>query len=339
MPQPPEFATRLIAWQKCRGRHDLPWQQSRDPYRVWLSEIMLQQTQVAAVIPYFERFLERFPDLPALAAAPQGAVLEAWAGLGYYARAHNLHRCAQQVMAEHCGRFPDHPEALQQLAGIGRSTAAAIAVFAFGRRAAILDGNVKRVLCRHAGIDRYPGDVATERELWALAESLLPEKDIEAYTQGLMDLGATLCTHSRPRCGDCPLAEDCQARIQGKQGEWPVARPRAAIPERASTFVLITDGKGILLQRRPPSGIWGGLLTPPEGDLEAVLAQLGLSGAECKTLPPVRHAFTHFRLTITPVLCRIARPPMCEADWHWLPLAEAGSAALPTPVRKVLGAL
>ncbi|WP_374368435.1 A/G-specific adenine glycosylase, partial [Stutzerimonas sp.] len=190
----PAFSGRLIAWQKTAGRHDLPWQQTRDPYRIWLSEIMLQQTQVATVIPYFQRFLARFPTLQALAAAPLEAVIEHWAGLGYYARARNLHRCAQQLVAVHAEKWPDSAALLSALPGIGRSTAAAIAAFAFGQRSAILDGNVKRVLCRHFAVEGFPGQAAVDRELWALAERLLPESDIEAYTQGLMDLGATLCT-------------------------------------------------------------------------------------------------------------------------------------------------
>ena len=201
---PADFARSLIRWQKRAGRHDLPWQQKgrADPYRVWLSEIMLQQTQVATVIPYYRRFLDRFPDLARLAAAPAEDVMALWSGLGYYARARNLQRAAQAIVATHGGRFPHRIEDIEALPGVGRSTAAAIAVFAFGARAAILDGNVKRVLARVFGVDGFPGDKTVEARLWALAESLLPERDLVAYTQGLMDLGATLCTRSSPRCGD-----------------------------------------------------------------------------------------------------------------------------------------
>ncbi len=331
------FSRRLITWQKHAGRHDLPWQKTRDPYRIWLSEIMLQQTQVTTVIPYYARFLATFPDLPTLAAAPIERVIEHWAGLGYYARARNLHRCAQQLVADNAGIWPDNAAALGELPGIGASTAAAIAAFAFGRRSAILDGNVKRVLCRHFAIDEFPGKAAVERKLWALAEALLPAAEIEAYTQGLMDLGATLCTRSRPRCQDCPLSETCLARAAGRQAELPVSRPRATIPERRSSFVLISDGQRILLERRPPSGLWGGLLVPPEGSVNQVLARLGLHLQSAQALPPLRHAFTHFRLTLEPVLCRVDPCPAAgEAGAVWLDLARAADAGVPTAIRKLL---
>lgn len=333
----PNFADRLITWQRAAGRHDLPWQNTRDPYRIWLAEIMLQQTQVATVIPYFQRFLARFPTLQALADASPDVVIEHWAGLGYYARARHLHRCAQQVVAVHAGKFPDSAAQLRTLPGIGRSTAAAIAVFAFGRRAAILDGNVKRVLCRHFGIAGNPGQTAVEHELWTLAEELLPEVDCETYTQGLMDLGATVCTRARPRCGECPLAEGCQALLSGRQADLPTARPRAKLPERRATFLLISDGQYLLLERRPPSGVWGGLLVPPEGDPATVVAHLGLQ-VECqRDLPPLRHAFTHFRLTMQPVLCRV--PPhfnAAEARLTWVPLGEVAAAGVPASVRTLI---
>jgi len=330
------FTAHLIAWQKVAGRHDLPWQKTRDPYRIWLSEIMLQQTQVATVIPYYQRFLASFPDVAALAAAPVEAVLEQWAGLGYYARARNLHRGARQVVTEHGGRFPESPAQLAELPGIGRSTAAAIATFAFGQRAAILDGNVKRVLCRHFAIEGFPGATAVDRSLWALAESLLPEDGIEAYTQGLMDLGATLCTRGRPRCGYCPLAADCLACRDGRQAELPQAKPRKTVPERNSIFVLITDGQRLLLQRRPPSGLWGGLLVPPEGEPGQVLAHLGLQAHSQCELAPFKHAFSHFRLTLRPVLCEVtAAPTASEPGLEWVALAQAATAGVPTPVRKL----
>ena len=333
----PAFAERLIAWQKTAGRHDLPWQKTRDPYLIWLSEIMLQQTQVATVIPYFERFLARFPTLRALAEAPPEAVIEHWAGLGYYARARNLHRCAQQLVAVDGEKWPISTEQLSALPGIGRSTAAAIAAFAFGQRAAILDGNVKRVLCRHFGIEGFPGQAAVERELWALAERLLPDAGIEAYTQGLMDLGATVCTRSRPRCGDCPLATNCLARQEGRQDELPAARPRPKLPERRAGFVLISDGQRLLLERRPPHGLWGGLLVPPEGEAAAVLARLGLNAENQRALAPLKHAFTHFRLTLEPVLCVVK--PMAtvnEAGLQWVAIESAATAGVPTPIRKLI---
>jgi len=334
---PSSFAERLVAWQKSAGRHDLPWQASRDPYRIWLSEIMLQQTQVATVIPYYRRFIARFPDIRALAAAPVETVMEHWAGLGYYARARNLHRCAQEIVARHHGRFPASAALLAELPGIGRSTAAAVAAFAFGERAAILDGNVKRVLCRHFAIDGFPGAAATQRQLWELAESLLPRQDIETYTQGLMDLGAGICTRSRPACPHCPLTADCQARHQGQQAQLPTARPRARLPERAATFVLLRDGERLLLERRPPSGLWGGLLAPPEGDVDAVLARLGLHARQRQPLPPLRHGFTHFRLILEPVLCDVAPPPhLAEPGCEWVGLAQAASAGVPAPIGKLL---
>ena len=297
----------------------------------------MQQTQVTTVIPYYQRFLASFPDLATLAAAPIEAVIEHWAGLGYYARARNLHRCAQQLVMVNAGNWPKNVEQLAELPGIGRSTAAAIAAFSFGQRAAILDGNVKRVLCRHFAFNDFPAQAAVERKLWALAGELLPDSDIEAYTQGLMDLGATVCTRSRPDCAVCPLTENCLARRQGRQTELPVTKPRAAVPERRSTFVIISDGQRILLERRPPSGIWGGLLVPPEGEAGAVLANLGLTLESAEALPSLRHAFSHFRLTLEPVLCRVSQTSqVAEAGMEWVDLAEATKAGVPTPIRKLL---
>ncbi|MBI2307115.1 MAG: A/G-specific adenine glycosylase [Rhodocyclales bacterium] len=335
-----DFAARLVAWQKLHGRHDLPWQRTRDPYRIWLSEIMLQQTQVATVIPYYARFLARFPDLATLAAAPQGEVLELWAGLGYYARARNLHRCAQQIVAEHGGKFPENSQKIAELPGIGKSTAAAIAAFAFGARGAILDGNVKRVLTRCFGIDGFPGQATVERRLWELAEALLPETGIEAYTQGVMDLGATLCTRSQPRCGDCPQRGLCVAEREGRQAELPAAKPARAVPERESVVTLFTDGRRVLLERRPPTGIWGGLLAPPEGRPPELAARFGLRAGACEELPELRHSFTHFRLTLRPLRCTVDSPPLTAADGaaqlEWVEFEKCGSAALPAPIRKLL---
>jgi len=334
---PHPFTHALIAWQKSAGRHNLPWQKTRDPYRIWLSEIMLQQTQVATVIPYYQRFLASFPDVTALAAAPIDTVIAHWAGLGYYARARNLHRCAQQIATVFGGKFPETADQLAELAGIGRSTAAAIAAFAFGQRAAILDGNVKRVLCRQFGVEGFPGQAAIHKQLWELAESLLPDGDIEAYTQGLMDLGATLCTRSRPRCGDCPLAADCIARRDGRQGELPSSRPRAAIPERTASFALIFDGRRLLLERRPPSGLWGGLLVPPEGDIETSLSRLGLNNVSLRTLPDLKHTFTHFRLTLKPVLCEVeSHSRLAEPGLEWVELEKAADAGVPAPIAKLI---
>ncbi len=335
------FASRLIRWQQGGGRHDLPWQNTRDAYRIWLSEIMLQQTQVATVIPYYRRFLERFPDVAALARAPLEDVLPLWAGLGYYARARNLHRCARAVVADHAGVFPRDPAQLAELPGIGRSTAAAISAFAYGTRAAILDGNVKRVLARSFAIEGYPGEAKVERDMWGLAESLLPDAHIEAYTQGLMDLGATLCTRSKPACAECPLGEICLAFREGRQQELPGKKPARKIPSRTAHVLLLTDGGKVLLERRPPMGIWGGMLSFPELGFEAAeefARQRGYRLRDSRELPPIRHVFSHFRLLMKPLLCRVERLGHVaeEPGWEWLAMDCAGSSALPAPVLRLL---
>lgn len=342
----PEFARHLVAWQRRHGRHDLPWQGHADPYPIWLSEIMLQQTQVDTVIPYYRRFLARFPDLPSLAAAPVDEVMALWSGLGYYARARNLHRCARVLMAEHGGRFPPRAAAIAELPGIGRSTAAAIAAFAFGERVAILDGNVKRVLCRVFGVEGFPGQAAVEAQLWALAEALLPEDGIGAYIQAQMDLGATLCTRSRPDCPACPLAGLCVARASGRQAELPTPRPRKTPPRRTSRVAVILQGGRVLLERRPPAGLWGGMQTlpeiPPEAEAGAWARQaLGLQVAPGRHLPPLSHAFTHFVLEIRPEVLALEGPAplLQESPHHWQALAELGGAALPAPLRRILESL
>jgi A/G-specific adenine glycosylase len=336
-----EFSRRLIAWQTDHGRHDLPWQQTRDPYRVWLSEIMLQQTQVAAVIPYYARFLERFPTLAALAAARVEDVMALWSGLGYYARARNLHRCAQTIAADYAGRFPEKPDVIATLPGIGRSTANAIAAFCFGARVAILDGNVKRVICRCFGIAGFPGSVAVEKTLWQIAAAQLPTQDVDIYIQAQMDLGATVCTRGKPRCGACPLAEFCIARRDNRVAELPEARPRKAVPERSVTMLLLFDDHGVLLERRPPSGIWGGLLSLPElpdGISETELAaSLGYRADAFVSLPPASHTFTHFRLLMQPRLAHVE--PLAqvrESALVRLKHCEIEQAALPAPIRLLL---
>ncbi len=336
------FAARIVAWQAEHGRRGLPWQGSRDPYRVWLSEVMLQQTQVATVIPYYQRFCARFPDVGALAAAPLAEVLALWAGLGYYARARNLHACAQQVVREHGGRFPLQAEALAKLPGIGRSTAAAIAAFCTGAREPILDGNVKRVLARHFGIGGDPGSAAVERSMWALACELLPAaSDMAAYTQGLMDLGATVCTRRSPRCSACPLARTCVARASGRIDELPGRRARRAQPLRRAWALLALHEGRVLLQRRQPAGVWGGLMALPQFDSVAALrrAAVGLAEApKLRALPARRHAFTHFTLELRPRRLDIRRPVprLREDDLVWLPLADIERAPLPAPVLALL---
>ena len=337
----PTFANRLIEWQKRFGRHDLPWQGTRDAYRIWLSEIMLQQTQVGTVLPYYTRFLECFPTVDVLAQASIAAVLERWAGLGYYARARNLHRCAITVVRDYGGKFPAAPEALGELSGIGRSTASAISVFAYGTRAAILDGNVKRVLARCFGIEGFPGAAHTERTMWSLAESLLPERHIEAYTQGLMDLGSTRCTRHKPFCEACPMREICVARRGGRQSELPVARPRKVLPERTVSLLMLTDGQHVLLERLPPAGIWGGLLTLPECEedkADELAQQHACRLIETKNMPVFRHSFSHFHLKISPLICRVERVGrrVMEAGWEWVEYDRIETAALPTPIMALI---
>lgn len=306
------FAANLIGWQRQHGRRNLPWQGTRDPYRIWLSEVMLQQTQVSAVIPYYQRFVARYPTIAALAAASEDEVLRLWSGLGYYARGRNLHKAAVEIAKN---GFPKTAETLAELPGVGRSTAAAIAVFAFGERAAILDGNVKRVLSRVYG--------AGEARLWKLAERLLPRSGIETYTQGLMDLGATVCKRV-PDCTTCPVKAGCVARKSGRIAELPAPRAKKALPWRqTSWFVVIHQGK-ILLERRPSPGIWGGLWCFPERRP---------AGCRLKRrLPPIEHGFTHFRLRIQPLLCRGAP----GKTGLWMDLDDAARAAIPTPVRTLL---
>ena len=342
----PQFAQQLIAWQREHGRHDLPWQNTRDPYAVWLSEVMLQQTQVATVIPYYLRFRERFPDIATLAAATEDEVLRLWSGLGYYSRGRNLQRAAQLIVERHAGEFPRSRAEIEALPGIGRSTAAAIAGFSFGARAAILDGNVKRVLARHFAVDGHPGERAVEQRLWSLAESLLPGAEVEAYIQGLMDLGATLCTTRKPACERCPLQQSCMAYAQNRVQELPAPRARKRLPTRRTVMaVLIYDGE-VLVQKRPGVGVWAGLWSFPECERadEAVLLARRLYACEIgatEALLPLKHSFTHFHLEIEPLLLRVRQrlPRAAQPGVMWLKIEEALQDALPTPTKKILRAL
>ncbi|MBX9849669.1 MAG: A/G-specific adenine glycosylase [Rhodocyclaceae bacterium] len=337
-----DFAQRLIAWHAQHGRKGLPWQNTRDPYRVWLSEIMLQQTQVTTVIPYYQRFLARFPTLTDLAAAPVDDVMPLWSGLGYYARARNLHKCAQAVVAKHGGAFPADASLIAELPGIGRSTANAIASFCFGAQTPILDGNVKRVFARCFGIEGFPGTQQVEKAMWALAESLMPAQDTGVYTQAQMDLGATVCTRGKPLCGRCPLADKCVAYRDNRIAELPMPRPKKTVPERESCFLLMQGAAGILLEQRPPSGIWGGMLCLPElpaGDDPSHYAQqhYGATITQWEELPALRHTFTHFHLTLRPLLARNATSTaVSENRLRWLSPTDYASAALPAPIRILL---
>lgn len=335
------FSQRIIEWQRVHGRHSLPWQASSDPYRIWVSEIMLQQTQVGTVIPYFERFMARFPDIASLAQASEEEVLTYWAGLGYYARGRNLHRSAKKILEGHAGIFPRDFDQIVSLPGIGRSTAAAISAFAYGERRAILDGNVKRVLARTFAVDGWAGDKKVEKQLWELSESLLPESYIGIYTQALMDLGATVCTRSKPKCSLCPLVADCIAFSEGRVTNLPSPRPRKALPERTATLLVIRHGRDILLQKRPAPGIWGGLWSLPEAEGDTVQTCLQLTGrrpAGTKVLPSFSHTFTHFRLSIKPVAITINDHPagVSEPGSIWMEINEALSAAIPKPVKSIL---
>lgn len=339
----PDFASRLIAWQKAHGRHDLPWQNTRDPYAIWVSEIMLQQTQVAAVVGYYARFMRRFPDIATLAAAEQEDVLQLWSGLGYYSRARNLHHAAQQVMDDHAGQFPQDFDAIQSLAGIGPSTAAAIAAFAFDQVRPILDGNVKRVFARHFLVEGWPGSPKVESQLWLLAEKSLPQTEMVAYTQSLMDLGATLCTRSKPRCEECPLQQTCQAYATRRVHELPTPRPRKIIPEKQTTMLILRHGNEVMLEKRPSSGIWGGLWSLPEisageNPQQSAQQRYGIQAECAPVLKTLTHVFTHFRLHINPQPMHVQhiQPQAREAGLIWLSLEDAIGAALPTPVRKLL---
>ncbi len=338
------FASRLIRWQKQHGRHDLPWQ-GADAYGVWLSEIMLQQTQVATVVPYYLRFIQAFPHVAALAAASEEQVLAHWSGLGYYARGRNLHRAARQVMAQHAGVFPRDFEQVLALPGVGRSTAAAISALAWHEPRAILDGNVKRVLTRHLGIDGWPGERRVEQRLWAEAEALLPRAEVAIYTQALMDMGATICTRSKPKCSACPVREGCVAWRTERVAQLPAARPRKALPERHAIFLLLRHGDQLWLERRPATGIWGGLWCVPQLDgrdaIAGYVARHGMTVAAEHTLPSFSHTFTHFRLHIQPLILEIGDAPVncAEPGMMWQGIEQALAAAIPTPLRRVLLAL
>jgi A/G-specific adenine glycosylase len=343
------FAARLLDWYDREGRKDLPWQRPRTPYRVWLSEVMLQQTQVATVVPYFERFVARFPDVSALARASLDEVLALWTGLGYYARARNLHAAARTLEAEYDGELPADAGALVALPGIGRSTAGAILACAFGIRAPILDGNVRRVLARHHAVPGFPGAPQVARTLWSLADEHTPAARVADYTQAIMDLGALVCRRTKPDCERCPVSADCAARLSDRVGEFPAPRPRRTMPTRMARMFVVIDPEGrCLLERRPTSGFWGGLWTPPERDattpLEALLAEIGCDARNTivETLPPFRHTFTHFHLDIEPVRARVSDGAFSIADgerYRWWSARDNEPIGLAAPAVKLLRGL
>ncbi|WP_317933293.1 A/G-specific adenine glycosylase [Halioxenophilus sp. WMMB6] len=343
---PQAFQKKVLDWYHQHGRKDLPWQQQITPYRVWVSEIMLQQTQVSTVIPYFERFMARLPSLAALASANTDEVLALWTGLGYYARARNLHKCAQTVVAEHGGEFPKSVELLAALPGIGRSTAGAIASLSMGLAAPILDGNVKRVLARHYAIAGWPGQTSVAAELWQQAEALTPGKNCNHYTQAMMDLGATLCTRSKPACERCPLQRSCLAYAQGNPLDYPGKKPKAEKPVKATTLLMLQNPKGqVLLCQRPATGIWGGLWCFPEiaagdsGELSHWLQQLGInSQAKGEAWPSFRHTFSHYHLDITPLLLPLPKAPsaVMEGQRQWVSPGQVDHLGLAAPVVELL---
>lgn len=336
------FAEAVLAWYDQHGRKDLPWQQDMSPYRVWVSEIMLQQTQVATVIPYYQRFMATLPDVHALAAADPDEVLHLWTGLGYYSRARNLHKTAQIVVSEYAGVFPASIEGLEALPGIGRSTAGAIASLSMGLRAAILDGNVKRVLARYHAVEGWPGEKAVHDRLWKIAESYTPAQRFDHYTQAMMDLGATLCTRSKPSCLLCPVQAGCAARMLGTPAAYPHSKPRKALPVRQCVMPLLVNPEGdVWLQRRPDSGLWGGLWCPPQLDdhaaLEPLLDQLGWQHEATERLEPLRHTFSHFHLDIQPLLVQVRPTPgVAEAGQVWYNLRQPSRLGLAAPVSKLL---
>lgn len=340
---PAAFRRAVLAWFDRHGRHDLPWQQQRNPYRVWVSEVMLQQTQVSTVIPYFERFMQRLPDVGSLARAREDTVLHLWTGLGYYSRARNLQAAARIIQREHGGQLPQTVEALMALPGIGRSTAGAIAAQAFDRRAAILDGNARRVLARYLAIDGGPGEASTQAALWSAAERYTPARRVADYTQAVMDLGATVCTRSRPACTQCPLAASCQARAAGSPTAWPQARAKKPLPQQHWQLLLLHDAEGrVLLQKRPPAGIWGGLWCPPVSEAGDALALAGtLTGRSCLQAvrgPAIAHAFSHFRVRLEPVHVRLpATTAVAAPEGVWYNGSQR--LGLPGPVKALLQTL
>jgi A/G-specific adenine glycosylase len=344
--QETDFVAALLHWFDQHGRKSLPWQRDMSPYRVWVSEVMLQQTQVATVIPYFERFMARFADVAALAAAPIDEVLHLWTGLGYYARARNLHRSAQRVMEIHGGVFPEDFDSLHELPGVGRSTAGAILALSRNQRHAILDGNVKRVLARVFGIDGDPGEAAVLRRLWAQAEACTPSERVAAYTQAIMDLGATVCTRSRPACTLCPMSAGCVATREGRQGELPGRKRQRARAARSALLLIAQQGgdadAAILIERRPAAGLWGGLWAPPqfespEAALEWCRRELGEPEGSPQALAPIDHAFTHFDLELKPLVVRVNAPLRVQdpEGRRWYALATPPRLGLPQPVRQL----
>jgi len=346
MRQSSSFARQLLGWFDVHGRKNLPWQQDQSAYRVWLSEVMLQQTQVVTVIPYFERFVKHFPSVWDLASATSDEVMKHWAGLGYYARARNLHACARQVCQQYDGEFPESVELLQQLPGIGRSTAGAIVAQAFHHRAVILDGNVKRVLTRYRTISGWPGKVAVQRSLWALADSFTPTERAADYTQAIMDLGATVCRRSRPLCDQCPLRTDCYAAAQGVVEQFPEKKQRSSLPVRETCVLMCYQAEKpqhIMLEKRPPTGIWGGLWSLPQCEPvqvpeDVITLKYGYQVRAIEEAEPVMHTFTHFHMRIRPLRIQLdsTASTVAESSVSWCDAVKANAYGMPSPIEALV---
>ncbi|GIU29090.1 A/G-specific adenine glycosylase [Shewanella sp. MBTL60-007] len=341
------FSTRIINWYDTFGRKQLPWQIAKTPYKVWISEIMLQQTQVATVIPYFEKFIARFPDIDALASAEQDEVLHYWTGLGYYARARNLHKAAQTMQSQFSGEFPTDFDDVLALPGIGRSTAGAVLSLSLGLNFPILDGNVKRVLARHGAIEGWPGKKPVEQALWQLTEKLTPAKDIQKYNQAMMDIGATVCTRSKPNCAQCPVAIDCKAQLSGRQSEFPGKKPKKTIPEKSAWLLVIEESHRVQLEKRPPAGIWGGLWCFPQfnqrHELDSYIKDKQLKVVSEQELTGFRHTFSHFHLDVQPVLVRASGDSdnqiMEQTSTVWYNLTHPPKVGLASATERILADL
>lgn len=343
------FSDAILTWYDKFGRKTLPWQQNKTPYKVWLSEIMLQQTQVATVIPYFERFLERFPTVADLAAAEQDEVLHLWTGLGYYARARNLHKAAKHIVDHHQGQFPTTLEEVMALPGVGRSTAGAVLSLSLKQHHPILDGNVKRTLARCYAVEGWPGKKPVENRLWEIAEANTPAAGVERYNQAMMDMGAMICTRSKPKCELCPVAHLCQAKVQGRQADFPGKKPKKTLPEKQAWFAILQHGEQVWLEKRPPAGIWGGLWCFPQHDSdelnEIVDQRLGqqttlISASE--QLHAFRHTFSHYHLDIVPVRMHLSQLPDMVSEAHhgqWYNLNQPAEIGLAAPVQQILESL
>jgi A/G-specific adenine glycosylase len=339
------FSSELLQWFDQQGRKDLPWQQNRSAYRVWVSEIMLQQTQVATVIPYYSRFMERFPTVEVLAAASLDEVLHHWAGLGYYARGRNLHKAAIQIVEAWAGSFSDDFEEILSLSGIGRSTAAAISSIAFKKRQPILDGNVKRVLARFHAVEGWPGARQVSDQLWQLSEHQTPNERVDDYTQAIMDLGATLCRRSKPQCDHCPLEVNCQAKQRELVSQLPTPRPKKALGQQKKFMLILESDEGFYIEKRPSKGIWGGLWAFPLIDeaqgVEEWFRARGVAGERLNWMAPRSHTFTHFKLNYQPIRGRLKNPADCVMDAKqgvWYKAATESVYGFPAPVQRLIEA-